>query len=128
MFCAVFSAINTVSATNYKVIDKGNKYLDFKVKGDNVLKSVWKTQSNGKKIVANWKVYKNFGKKKKNYKIFSNIKITITKINKTKVKVTYINYRTKYGSYSKSTYYDGSDNLSLKSYYYKYYRINFIGQ
>lgn len=65
-----------------------------------------------------------FGKKK--YKLYSNIKITITKANKTKFKTTYITYRTKYRSYNKSTYHDDGYNLSLKSYYKKYYRINFM--
>ncbi len=124
MVCAVVSAVDAVSAAKYKVIDKGTKYFDFYKKGDKDIKSVWKTQSNGKKIVANWKVYRSFGKKK--YKLFSNIKITITKPSKTKFKTTYINYRTKYRPYSKNTSYNENiENLSLKSYYSEYYKINF---
>ena len=122
MFCAVVSAVDEVFAAKYKVIDKGTKYIDFYEKKDKDIKSVWKTKSNGKTIVADWKVYRKFGKK--NYKLFSDIKITMTKVSKTKIKVTYINYRTKYGSYSKDTY-SVKTNLSLKSYYSEYHKQNF---
>ena len=125
ILCAVVSAVDAVSAAKYKVIDKGTKYLDIGVKGDESAKSVWKTYYNGKKIVIYWKAYNRMGKKK--YQLVANLEITITKVSKTKVKITYINYRTKYGSYIKSTYYDKS-NLSLKNYYSKYYKPDFRGK
>jgi len=122
MFCAVVSAVDEVSAAKYKVIDKGIKYFDFYEKKDKEIKSVWKTQSNGKKIVVDWKNYRKFGKK--NYKLFSDIRISMTKVSKTKVKVTYTYYRTKYGPYSKSTTYDRS-NLSINRHYSEYYKSGF---
>ena len=125
MFCAVVSAVEDVSAAKYKVIDKGTAYIDNNVKGDKNVKSVWKTYSNGKKIVIYWKGYNNFGKKK--YQLVSNSKISITKVSKTKFKITSIDYRTKYGLYSKNTYYT-ENGLSLKSYYSKYYKPDFRGR
>lgn len=56
MVCAIVSVVDTVSAPKYHVIDKGTKYFDFYKKSDKEIKSVWKTQSDGKKIVANWKI------------------------------------------------------------------------
>ena len=119
MLCAVVSAVDDVSAAKYKVIDKGTKYYDNDVKGDKNVKSVWKTYSNGKKIVIYWKGYNNFGKKE--YKLVTNSKITVTKVSKTKFKITDISYRTKYVPYDKDTYYVKS-KLSLKSYYSKTYK------
>jgi len=125
MFCAVVSAVEDVSAAKYKVIDKGTAYIDNDVKGDKNVKSVWKTYSNGKKIVIYWKGYNNFGKKK--YQLVSNSKDSITKVSKTEFKITSISYRTKYVPYSKKTYYEKS-SLSLKSYYLKRCKPAFRGQ
>ena len=124
MFCAVVSAaVDTVDAAKYKVIDNGTKYLDNDVKGDKNIKSVWKTKSNGKKVVVYSKGYNKFGKK--NYQLVSNRKMIITKVSKTKVKVTTTSYRTKYWPNSKKTYYERT-NLSPRAYYSEY-KLDFRG-
>ncbi|MGL4670305.1 MAG: hypothetical protein ACRCVG_06935 [Methanobacteriaceae archaeon] len=115
LLCMIAGSVNSVSAAKYKSFDKGESYL--------VYKNSWKSYYNGKTVVSNYKMHIKYPNKSK-YELYVKSKVYLTKVSKTKLKVTVYNYRTKYNSYSKNVQYSKT-NLSAKSFYLKYYKKSF---
>jgi hypothetical protein len=112
---AVVNSVGTVSATKYKVFDKGENEL--------IHKNSWKSYYNGKTVVSNYKMHIKYPNKKK-YELYVNSKIYLTKVTKNELKITIVNYGTKYSPYNKYTDYVRT-SLSAKSYYNKNYKKSF---
>ncbi len=115
LFAGLLIGSNTVSAANYKIIDKGDNHL--------VYKNSWKSYYNGKTVVSVYKMYVKYPNKSK-YEVYLNNKVYLTKISKTKLRTTVVSYQTKYNPYSKYTDYI-STKLTAKSYYDKHYKKSF---
>ena len=111
---AMISAVESVSAAKYKTIDTGKKAF----KDNNIpMISKWNAKSNGKTVIAYWKLYfKN--PKTKRYILASNVKFSFKKISKTKLVGTGTTYKTVAAPYSKEPI-ASKTRLSAKSYYFK---------
>ncbi|MGL6298957.1 MAG: hypothetical protein ACRC1M_07320 [Methanobacteriaceae archaeon] len=106
------NAADTVSATKYKVIDKGTMKFDKLNTGD------WKTYYNGKNVKTSLKTYIKTKPKSKNILLLTE-NIYYTKVSKTKLKITWNIPKTKYSQAMTQVHYVKT-KLNTKSFYFKY--------